>query len=650
MYSVTEGFTNGILLNRYIDYTASIGSLDMKTDAILQSISIDRQNQSNSSIIGNAVPVCVKIKLSGIDSDYNFIGEEVLIALGMKVGSIFEYVPFAPMKVYEQAFSQETKAWDLTCYDMLYEANNKSIQDITFTYPITYKDYIETVCTEIGISLGSTDFLNYDVVLVSAPNFDGTETLRYVIAAFAESILCNAVIGREKDLSGKSVLYFKPILNTSSAFAIGTKYSKCTLGEKYGKLNSLVLSRTAQEDNVYKRNEASITADGLTELIISNNPFLDYGSSEDTRYDIIDSLYNAIIGDLIESEVVVGTLHDLTLYPYTLAYRCNWALDQYDNISVVDTDGTTVHTLIYPGDKITYSGGITATVDFNVKSQNQVDYQKASNLKSVVKNTYLRVDKVEQEITAVVSNVNTITENITTIQQDVTSITATVSNIGGENLILNSSGIGGLDQWVHGETDSITTGYDFESAARARFELTSGSLTQSIAVVSTTEYTFSFKYKKNAASTLTVSLNGEIVMSATDAATSYIQSSHTITASSGNIEIVISCDESYAYITEMLLSASGSTVWSQAANEIYTTGVSITKDGIEIAQSGSKTIQTIDSSGSRILKETNNEIVSSYTDEGGYMSNLEVGYKVKVGNFIDFAPNDSTYTHTFIRR
>ena len=58
---------------------------------------------------------------------------------------------------------------------------------------------------------------------------------------------------------------------------------------KYGPVNSLVLARTPQEDNIAVSDNDSITTNGLTEVKLANNEILD-----DDRRNLIDPIFNSI--------------------------------------------------------------------------------------------------------------------------------------------------------------------------------------------------------------------------------------------------------------------------------------------------------------------------------------------------------------------
>ena len=65
-----------------------------------------------------------------------------------------------------------------------------------------------------------------------------------------------------------------------------------SFSKKYGAVNSVVFSRGNGSDNIYRKDNASINKNGLTEIKIADNPFLE----GDDRENFIQSLFNKING------------------------------------------------------------------------------------------------------------------------------------------------------------------------------------------------------------------------------------------------------------------------------------------------------------------------------------------------------------------
>ena len=60
--------------------------------------------------------------------------------------------------------------------------------------------------------------------------------------------------------------------------------------KKYGPINSIVLSRSAESDNVYLRDEESVTANGLTEIKIIDNQIMNFNNRSEYLQGILDKL------------------------------------------------------------------------------------------------------------------------------------------------------------------------------------------------------------------------------------------------------------------------------------------------------------------------------------------------------------------------
>lgn len=106
----------------------------------------------------------------------------------------------------------------------------------------------------------------------------------------AEAALCNAIIRADEKL------YFIPIMPQAEPFAIPPEQYRNLKSEPvYGPVNRLILARRPQNDDMAREDTESIAANGLTEFVIADNPFLDY-STTDHRGDYIDALFAAVDG------------------------------------------------------------------------------------------------------------------------------------------------------------------------------------------------------------------------------------------------------------------------------------------------------------------------------------------------------------------
>lgn len=411
MYRFTDeelqsAYESHALYDRELTYRVSVGSFDMD-DYRLQSLDIDRINQTDTNIIGNAIPQTCILTIGGIPQGYDFKDGEVRVEVGIKLNGYYRYIPFTPFKVFTQMYNEQNKTYTLTCYDALYGANEPSFSELDIIYPITYKNLLKSICERMGWVLGTQTFFHSDIELTSSPNFNGWESLLSVLRSLCEATLTNAYIDRVYS-DGKPVLILKDVIQTESVFDVGSKYVNLVTSSTFGEVNSLVLSRDAQEDNfVYPAD-----VEDRVDFVIKDNPFIDYGTG-DNRPDLAPSIFDHIEG--------------FSVTAYALSYKGNIQLDPYDLITIERTDGTSFTTL-YVGDKISCNSGLNAETTLNAVSQSEIDHQRATSLADMVKLTYLKVDKVEQTITSVVQDVDNLGVKYTQVQQTTDNIEIQIAN------------------------------------------------------------------------------------------------------------------------------------------------------------------------------------------------------------------------------
>lgn len=184
------------------------------------------------------------------------------------------------------------------------------------------------------------------------------------------------------------------------------------INEDYGPINRLVLSREPQGDIVYREDADSVASRGPSELVISNNGILDYGT-EDKRLTIIEDLWNAIKGCALRS--------------HRIKWRGDPAADTGD-ILCIKTAGK-VYRSIVAGESLIYNGGISSTITLDLPGQTEATNTKGGlTIGEAVKRTEINVNKVSGEITSLAQKTDGDISNLySQIQQTADQITQTVS-------------------------------------------------------------------------------------------------------------------------------------------------------------------------------------------------------------------------------
>lgn len=156
-------------------------------------------------------------------------------------------------------------------------------------------------------------------------------------------------------------------------------------GEKFGPINSLVLSRSADSDSIARTDEASVELNGLCDIKISDNQILN-GNDRDTY---IDDIFDKIKG----TEYYINDFSSTGICYYDF-------LDKY-NVEI----GDNTYSCLMLNDEINVTQGLEEQIHADRIEESGIDYTKVSKTDRAINQTYLIVDKQAQEINAVVGNV-----------------------------------------------------------------------------------------------------------------------------------------------------------------------------------------------------------------------------------------------------
>lgn len=107
------------------------------------------------------------MKQLDVDSNVEIPLETVInYQFGVKVGNEYEYLNYGNYVVYKAEKQEDTRSWKITCYDkMLYSM--KDYENLGITYPITVRNYLQAICTKIGLTLSTNSFENEDKQILS---------------------------------------------------------------------------------------------------------------------------------------------------------------------------------------------------------------------------------------------------------------------------------------------------------------------------------------------------------------------------------------------------------------------------------------------------------------------------------------------------
>jgi hypothetical protein len=177
----------------------------------------------------------------------------VNIGLGVIIGydeveeeDIIEYIDYGTFRVVEQEENKDTQQSTVKMYDKMYESLRLyELYDVE--YPMTLKEYVEAICGALGWTLGTSSFLNDDLV-VSADlfAFQGF-TYRDVLEQIAEITGTMIYFNTEDELV--LVEMGESVVETLSQ----TVLRKLNTEAQWGGVNSVAFARTpVDQDFVWR--------------------------------------------------------------------------------------------------------------------------------------------------------------------------------------------------------------------------------------------------------------------------------------------------------------------------------------------------------------------------------------------------------------
>ena len=375
-------------------------------ELIIDSENINSVNYSYEGSLLKSV-----MKQLNIDSNINIpINAEIGLKYGLLVNGVYEYLDFGRFVVTEVEKKEDTNSFSITCYDkLLYSMKN--YENMGVVYPITIREYLQKMCAYLGLTFANSNdvFVNYNKTIPNELYLDGEGgdlgyTFRDVfdeIAQVTGSVIC---------INKNDQVEVRYINNTNDT--INEEYFKninVNFGKKYGPINSIVLSRAGESDNIYLQDEESIKTNGLTELKIIDNQIMNFNN----RDGFLPELLNKLNG----LEYYLNDFSSTGICYYDL-------LDKY-NVTI----GENTYSCLMLNDEINITQGLEENIYTEAPETSQTDYTKADKTDRKINQTYLIVDKQNQKIESVISQTTEQNQKIAKVTQTVEELNSKISDI-----------------------------------------------------------------------------------------------------------------------------------------------------------------------------------------------------------------------------
>lgn len=387
--------------------------------------------EDTCAIVGIAVAGTAVISVSNVTEKNSILFPK----FGVKApgDAEYSYIEYGTHLIKEVKKDEEAQTITVECYDLMlqsmipYDLSIKYPEEPTDETPaVTVKDLLDAICDRLGWEKGYTDFHNSGAI-VDGEKYDLSVTFRDVLDDIAE--IAGGMIGFVGDK-------LQIIYPTSCGEVITEDNLKSLkIGKLYGPINSVVLSRTPQEDNIYEQDTDSISTYGITEVKIENNPIID-SHREDFMRGICDALFGL-------------TFETYELESFGIGYI------GFGDLFTIQTMDGKEHQAIMLCDDLEITQGVTESCSAEEPEVTTTDYSAASKTDKVLNKTIMRVDKQAGEISALVTKTSTIESAMDGVKETVTKMAELIMDEDSVDIKI-SKAVEGID------SVTTTTGYTFD--------------------------------------------------------------------------------------------------------------------------------------------------------------------------------------------
>lgn len=352
--------------------------------------------------------ICQKLiaNFGDIDQELDITKEHTLDAT---FGVNGEYIyPYPRFYVQDVKRDEVSGLLTITAYDILFKAETFKVSDLSLPNTYTLKTAAAACANILGVPL---KFININETTFSTSftigntegsgvNFDGTESVRYMLNAIAEATQTIYYINNNWEL------VFRRLDKDSDADYTVVESMYYELFKHENRRLSAIAHATDLGDNT-----ATVgTDDGITQFV-RNNPFWELRDDIGT---LLAQAENNIVG--------------LEINQFETEWSGNYLLEIGDKIDFVLDNGSTITTFVLD-DTITYDGTIMGQMAWQYDENEGETEANPITIGEALNQTYARVDKVNKTIELVASDVNENTNKIASLVLTTDDITASVSRV-----------------------------------------------------------------------------------------------------------------------------------------------------------------------------------------------------------------------------
>lgn len=393
--------------------------------------------------------VCQKINVKLIDKDRELDGDRAITTANhFKIAYRFKNEDFAIMVhphpdffITEVHRDENTNELSITAYDALKDIDKLNASNLINLPSKNILGFIAACAEALGLVVRDDEdnivsikialdtngaYKNFLYDSLEDINIQGDETLRAILNALAE------VSHSIYYIDNFNYLHFKSLTDEENVISID-KSQYITLDSKTNRKLTTVVHTTELSDNL----SSSTGAIGSTQYLRSN-PFIE----------LLPDYAITVLDDII------SYLGNFTINQFNMSWRGNPLVEIGDKLVLTTKDDKTVESYLF-NDSISYDGALSQKTSWSYQDNEEETESAPTTLGEAIKQTYARIDKVNQEISLVVKNTD---EALTNVNDDLDALSKEVA------LKLDSDGVKIQIEEAVGGLGGITTstGYTFD--------------------------------------------------------------------------------------------------------------------------------------------------------------------------------------------
>lgn len=360
----------------------------------LQSFEIDSGCYVDGNIIGSVYSKCLKAKFVAIQSNLN--DKSIYAKIGVKYADLNnEYINVGKYRVERPNNEITANMSQITAYSDLYtNLDSKYVCNINYsTGDKTLSDLYADVCTNLGLTPKSLEFINSTIPIVANP-FTNGEKNRTVLQTIAKISCSFADI--DNDTNEIDLCWLSQNEEPDYIF-YKSDYSSVEGGEVIcGPINCLIIKNSQIDDeNVTIKDEESIKLNGEHSITISDDYIL---HNAELRQQAIDSIWSRVKGmKYVDCK--------LTTY-YGKPFL---KLGNKIRIYISDTEYFDTYVLKH---NFTYDGTFSSVIQSPALTEQEIKNKQDISLAEALANVQIDVNKQEKQITALIET-NSLTQTKT---------------------------------------------------------------------------------------------------------------------------------------------------------------------------------------------------------------------------------------------